>query len=155
MQTIAELLPLLANPNAPEVRTLLARADTLRDDFNVRIEQARTDMMTQVRADAAITMRDQQGTIIISAIVTALAAIVGLIFAIMVSTGITRPVHRLLEGHPCGREAGHLDGTIDVTTRTRSGNSPPRSTAWSRNFARTRGCARRSGATSTRASWRA
>lgn len=78
MQSIAELLPLLANPNAPEVKTLLARIDTLRDDFNQRIESAQLDMMAQVRADAAITMRDQQRTIIISAIVTALAAIVGL-----------------------------------------------------------------------------
>ncbi len=120
MQSIAELVPLLATPNAPEVQHLLTRIDTLRDDFNQRIDSARMDMMGQVRADAAVTMRDQQRTIIISAIVTALAAIVGLIFAILVSTGITRPVHRLLEGAR-EVEAGRLDGTIDVTTRDEIG----------------------------------
>jgi adenylate cyclase len=119
-QSIAELLPLLASPNSPEARSLLARIDTLRDDFNGHIESARTDMMTQVRADATITMRDQQRTIIVSAIVTGLAAVVGLIFAILVSTGITRPVHRLLEGTR-EVEAGRLDGTIDVTTRDEIG----------------------------------
>jgi adenylate cyclase len=60
-------------------------------------------------------MRDQQRTIVISAVVTGLAAIVGLIFALLVSTGITRPVYRLLEGTR-EVEAGRLDGTIDVTT---------------------------------------
>jgi adenylate cyclase len=115
MQSIAQLLPLLATPNSPEVRSLLTRIDALRDDFNGHIESARTDMMGQVRADAALTMRDQQRTIVISAVVTGLAAIVGLIFALLVSTGITRPVYRLLEGTR-EVEAGRLDGTIDVTT---------------------------------------
>src|SRR5215813_2812942 len=57
---------------------------------------------------------------LISAIVTVLAAIVGLIFAILVSLGITRPVQQLLEGTR-EVEAGRLDRSIDVTTRDEIG----------------------------------
>ena len=65
-------------------------------------------------------MRDQKQAVWISAIVTALAAIVGLFFAVLVSTGITRPVRRLLEGTR-EIEAGHLDKSIVVTTRDEIG----------------------------------
>ena len=48
-------------------------------------------------------------------IVTVLAAIVGLVFANLVSGGISRSVRKLLEGTRAV-EAGHLDQSIDVTT---------------------------------------
>ena len=70
----------------------------LRDELNQRIDGIRADMMAQVRADAAVTMRDQQRTIAISAVLTGLAAILGLTFSMFVSSGITRPVRRLLDG---------------------------------------------------------
>jgi class 3 adenylate cyclase len=114
------LLPLLEAGNFAEVRASLARADALRDEFNQKVEAIRSDMLAQVRADALGTMRDQQKVIVISAIVTTLAAVVGLMFALFVSTGITRPVRRLLEGTRAV-EAGRLDGSIDVTTRDEIG----------------------------------
>src|SRR5205085_12055997 len=77
-------------------------------------------MLAQVRADAVMTMRDQQKAIIVSATVTALAAVLGLLFALFVSTGITKPVRRLLDGTRAV-EAGRLDGSIDVTTRDEIG----------------------------------
>ena len=40
-------------------------------------------------------------------------------FALFVSTGITKPVRRLLDGTRAV-EAGRLDGSIDVTTREKS-----------------------------------
>jgi class 3 adenylate cyclase len=52
---------------------------------------------------------------VISAIATALAAIVGLIFANLVSGGIIRSVRQLLEGTRAV-EAGQLDQSIDVAT---------------------------------------
>lgn len=65
---------------------------------------------------AIATIRSEQTqAVLISAIVTALAAIVGLIFANLVGGGISRPVRRLLEGTRAV-EAGHLDQSIDVTT---------------------------------------
>jgi class 3 adenylate cyclase len=114
------LMPLLAAGNFSEVRASLARADTLRDEFNQKVEEIRKDMLTQVRSDAVVTMRDQQKAIAISMILTVLAAILGLMFAIYVSMGITRPVRRLLDGTRAV-EAGHLDGSIDVTTRDEIG----------------------------------
>ena len=119
-ETIAELLALLDTPNSPEVRRTMARVDTLRDDFNHRLDDIRNEMMMKVRSGAVATIGDQQRTIIISAIVTALAAVLGLIFALLVSGEITKPVRRLLEGTRA-IEAGHLDGRIDVTTRDEIG----------------------------------
>ena len=80
----------------------------------------RADMRSQVNASAAVVIRNQQRAIVISAIVTALAAIVGLVFAMLVSSGITRPVRRLLEGTR-EVEAGRLDRSIDVITRDEIG----------------------------------
>jgi class 3 adenylate cyclase len=114
------LMPLLAAGNIAEVRAGLIRADALRDEFNQRIEEIRTEMMAQVRSDAVVTMRDQQKAIVISTVLTALAAILGLMFAIFVSVGITRPVRRLLDGTRAV-EAGRLEGSIDVTTRDEIG----------------------------------
>ena len=98
----------------------MARTDTLRDDLNQRIEVIRTDMLALVRGDAVMTMRDQKTAIVISVVLTLLAGILGLIFSLFISTGITGPVRRLLEGTRAV-EAGRLDGSIDVTTRDEIG----------------------------------
>jgi class 3 adenylate cyclase len=116
------LFPLLEAPTQDfaEIRKSLARIDTLRDELNQRIDSIRADMMGQVRVDAAVTMRDQKRNIAISAVLTGLAAILGLTFSLFVSSGITRPVRRLLDGTRAV-EAGQLDGSIDITTRDEIG----------------------------------
>jgi len=116
------LIPLLEakTQDFAEIRRSLTRIDALRDELNQRIDGIRTDMMAQVRADAAVTMRDQQRTIAISAVLTGLAAILGLTFSLFVSSGITRPVRRLLDGTRAV-EAGRLDGSIDITTHDEIG----------------------------------
>jgi class 3 adenylate cyclase len=116
------LFPLLEakTQDFAEIRRSLTRIDALRDELNQRIDGIRTDMMAQVRADAAVTMRDQQRTIAISAVLTGLAAILGLTFSLFVSSGITRPVRRLLDGTRAV-EAGRLDGSIDITTHDEIG----------------------------------
>jgi adenylate cyclase len=114
------LLMLLDAGNIAEARVSVARTDELRDDLNQRIEVIRTDMLALVRGDALMTMRDQQTAIVISVVLTLLAGILGLIFSLFISTGITGPVRRLLEGTRAV-EAGRLDGSIDVTTRDEIG----------------------------------
>ena len=57
------------------------RTDALRDEFNRKIEEIRTDMLAQVRGDAKVTMRDQNTAIVISVILTVLASVVGLMFS--------------------------------------------------------------------------
>jgi adenylate cyclase len=115
-----QLIAQLETQDFTEVRRTLIRADRLRDEFNQKIDSVRADMLSQVYASATTVMRDQRQAILISAIVTALAAIVGLVFAILVSLGITRPVRQLLEGTR-EVEAGRLDRSIDVTARDEIG----------------------------------
>jgi len=114
------LMPLLEAQSFPEIRASLARADTLRDQFSQKVEEIRKDMMAQVRSDSVVTMRDQQTAIIISLTLTVLAAVVGLMFSLFISTGITTPVRRLLDGTRAV-EAGRLDASIDVTTKDEIG----------------------------------
>jgi class 3 adenylate cyclase len=113
-----ETLALLSEIDARDfaaVRRDLARVDALRDEFDRNVEAVRTDML-QVSHEAVAKIRSEQARAVqISAIVTLLAAIVGLIFANLVGGGITRPVRKLLEGTRAV-EAGQLDHSINVTT---------------------------------------
>jgi len=101
-------------------RETLARADELRTEFNRKIDGIRTDMLKQVHASARAVMHQQQQTILISGIVTAIAAVLGFVFAMMVGSGITGPVLQLLQGTR-EVEAGRLDQSIKVTTRDEIG----------------------------------
>ena len=116
----AQLFARLDARDLPEVMRSLPRVDSLRDEFNQKIDAIRRDMLAQVYVSTATIMRNQQGAIWISAIVTALAAILGLTVSIMISDGITRPVRRLLEGTRAV-QAGQLNGSIDITTRDEIG----------------------------------
>jgi class 3 adenylate cyclase len=97
------------------VRRSLARADALRDQLDEKINAVRTEMMKTSYGAIATIRSEQSQAVVISAIATALAAIVGLIFANLVSGGIIRSVRQLLEGTRAV-EAGQLDQSIDVAT---------------------------------------
>jgi class 3 adenylate cyclase len=114
------LLQQLDARNFDEARRTMARADALRDEFNRKLDGIRTDMLGQVHASATTVIGEQRQTIWISAIVTAIAAVLGFVFAMMVGSGITQPVLRLLEGTR-EVEAGRLDQSIAVTTRDEIG----------------------------------
>src|SRR4029079_192626 len=116
----AQLLKQLNAQDFAEVRRTLARADALREEFNAKINEIRTDMLAQVYASASAVISNQWRTILISAIVTTLAAILGLLFAIIVSGGITRPVQQLLASTR-EVEAGRYEGAITVTTQDEIG----------------------------------
>jgi adenylate cyclase len=97
------------------VKRSLARVDALRDQLNGKVDSVRTEML-KVSYGAVATIRSEQTqAVLISAIVTLLAAIVGLVFANLVSGGIIRSVRQLLEGTRAV-EAGQLDQSIEVTT---------------------------------------
>jgi class 3 adenylate cyclase len=116
----ATLLKQLDAKDFVAVRQTMRHSDILRDEFNGRIESIRADMLAQVHADARTVMAAQQRTIIISAIVTGIAAVLGFVFAMMVGSGITVPVMKLLEGTRAV-EAGKLDGAISITTEDEIG----------------------------------
>ena len=116
----SRLISQLEAHDFPEVQRSLKRIDAFRDEFNQKIDQIRADMLAQVYASAATVMVDQQRAIWITVIVTAIAAILGLLFAGLVGAGITRPVRLLLQGTR-EVEAGQLDRSIDVVTRDEIG----------------------------------
>ncbi|MCP4619261.1 MAG: HAMP domain-containing protein [Bradyrhizobium sp.] len=103
-----------------EARDILAHVDDLRDQFVTKVEAIRADMLSQVFAATSTVIGNQRKAITISAIVTALAAAVGWIFSLLVASGITRPVHQLLQGTR-EVEAGRLDRSIDVSTQDEIG----------------------------------
>ena len=114
-QESKDLLLALDARDLAAVRHGLERVDALRDELNEKIETVRNEMM-KVSYGAVATIRSEQTkAVLTSAAVTLLVAIVGLIFANLVSGGIIRSVRRLLEGTRAV-EAGQLDQSIDVTT---------------------------------------
>ena len=113
-QDAAVLQPLDAH-DFDGARLTLGQVEALRAEFTRKIDAIRSDMLLQVAASANTVIRQQNRAIIISALVTAIAAVLGFVFAMMVGSGITGPVMRLLEGTR-EVEAGRLDHSISVTT---------------------------------------
>ena len=114
-QESGELLAELDARDFAAVRRGLARVDSLRDELDEKIDAVRIEMVKTSYGAIATIRSEQTQAVMISAIATLLAAIVGLIFANLVSGGIIRSVRQLLEGTRAV-EAGHLDQSIDVTT---------------------------------------
>jgi len=99
----------------------MERIDELRDELNRKLDSVRADMLALLRKDANMTVVKQHQVMLISVALTGLAAVLGLVFAALVSAGVTRPVRRLLEGAK-EVEAGHLDGTLVATSRDEIGH---------------------------------
>ncbi|WP_370691729.1 adenylate/guanylate cyclase domain-containing protein, partial [Bradyrhizobium sp.] len=120
----AEIKRLLAALDSGDEKALdeeMERVDDLRDDLNRKLDGIRADMLALLRRDSSMTVEKQQQVMLISVVLTVLAAILGLVFAALVSTGVTRPVRRLLEGARAV-EAGNLQGTIVATSRDEIGH---------------------------------
>jgi class 3 adenylate cyclase len=115
------LLAVLDTGDAKALGDEMARIDELRDEVNRKLEGVRGDMLVLLRKDANMTVEKQHQVMLISVALTVLAAILGLVFAALVSTGVTRPVRRLLEGAKAV-EAGDLDGTLVATSRDEIGH---------------------------------
>ncbi|MET4721412.1 class 3 adenylate cyclase [Bradyrhizobium japonicum] len=116
----AKLLKQIDAKQMPEARGTLEHLDALRDQFNQRVDGIRGDMLKQVYASTSTVVGQQRKAIIISGIVTILAAVVGFAFALLVSSGITRPVRLLLAGTR-EVEAGRFDRPITVSTQDEIG----------------------------------
>jgi class 3 adenylate cyclase len=120
----AENERLLAVLDAGDTKALaeeMARIDELRDEVNRKLEGVRADMLNLLRKDANMTVEKQHQVMLISVALTVIATILGLVFAALVSAGVTRPVRRLLEGARAV-EAGNLEGTLVATSRDEIGH---------------------------------
>jgi class 3 adenylate cyclase len=118
---IERLLAALDRGDAKATADGLQRVDALRDDLNKKLDSIRADMLAITKAEAAMTVHKQRQAMFIAAILTALAATLGLVFAALVSSGMARPVRRLLEGARAV-EAGRLDETLTVTSQDEIGH---------------------------------
>jgi len=118
---IARVLPLLDAGDHKALVDGLDRVDELRDELDRQLDTVRADMLELLRADAAATARKQHAVTLIAIVLTALAATLGLVFSILVSAGLTRPVRRLLEGTRAV-EAGDLGQTLAVTSQDEIGS---------------------------------
>ncbi|WP_158669661.1 adenylate/guanylate cyclase domain-containing protein [Bradyrhizobium guangdongense] len=116
----AKLLKQVDARQMTEARGTLEHIDVLRDQFNRKVDAIRSDMLTQVFFSTSQVVGRQHQAIIISGVVTLLAAIVGFAFALLVSSGITRPVRLLLAGTR-EVEAGRFDKPITVSTQDEIG----------------------------------
>ncbi len=117
---IERLVPVLETGDARAIDDSLGRVDTLRNELNQSLDSIRADMFTLLRAEADRTRQKQSQVTMIAALLTVLAAIMGLVFSMLVSEGMTRPVRRLLAGARAV-EAGHLEEQLTVTTQDEIG----------------------------------
>jgi class 3 adenylate cyclase len=118
---IARLLALLDAGDQKAIAESLRRVDASRDELDHQLDTVRTEMVDLLKADSAATARKQRIVLLVAVLLTALAAALGLVFAVIVSTGLTRPVRRLLEGARAV-EAGNLDETLAVTSQDEIGH---------------------------------
>src|SRR5207302_8359676 len=117
---LAQLLEVAAAGQRSDENRILAELDSWRDDFDRRIEAARIEMRRLAGAAILGTRSFQERVVEISLALLALAGLLGLIVAAAVTTGLVRPVRRLLAG-TAAVEQGALDTVVPVTSRDEIG----------------------------------
>jgi adenylate cyclase len=103
---------------------LQPQLDRYRDAFNDRIDAARAEMERLAQNAAERTREYQERTVDISGVLLAIATLLGLVVAAIITAGLVRPVRRLLEG-----AAVIENGTLDLTIPVTSGDEIGRLTA--------------------------
>jgi len=114
------LLAALDTGDAVKIADALDRVEELRDELTRKMSELRTEMQTLVHASTAATLQQQEQVRNVAVALTALAAVLGLGFAFLVSGGVMRPVLRLVAGARAV-EAGRLDQTLPVTSKDEIG----------------------------------
>jgi len=118
---LTRLLTAAAAGDKLQTADLLGRLDNLSDDFDRKIEAARDDMRQLAGAAIIGTRAYQHRVVVISIVLLAIAAMLGLIVAGMVTIGLVRPVRRLLLG-TAAVERGALDTVIPITSHDEIGS---------------------------------
>jgi len=125
---LAKLLAAAEVDHKERSAELLAELDDRRDDFDRKVEAARSEMRRLAGAAIIGTRAYQRHVIEISLALLVMAALLGIIVAAAVTLGLVRPVRRLLAG-TAAVERGVLDIVVPITSRdeiaqlTRSFNS--------------------------------
>ncbi len=116
---VDRLLKSIAAGNVGAVTGETRRIEALRDEMDQWLDDVRTDLFRVVHDAAKITRDSQTRVTIIGAVLTALAAALGLVVATIISSGLARPLRRLLEGTKAV-EAGRLESTCSWRRATQS-----------------------------------
>jgi class 3 adenylate cyclase len=105
----------------PETTELLAELDGWRDDFDRKIDAARSEMRRLAGAAIVGTRAYQRRVVDISIAVLAIASALGLTVAAAITLGLVRPVRRLLLG-TAAVEGGALDTFVPITSQDEIGS---------------------------------
>jgi adenylate cyclase len=117
---LGKLLVAAGAGNKPQATELLAELDDWRDDFDHKIDAARSEMRRLAGAAIVGTRAYQQRVVAIGIALLAIAAALGITVAAAVTLGMVRPVRRLLLG-TAAVERGALDTVIPITSRDEIG----------------------------------
>ena len=117
---LAKVLTAAEAGNKAQSSELLAELDGWRDDFDRKIEAARSEMRRLAGAAIAGTRAYQQRVVAIGIILLAIAALLGITVAAAVTLGVVRPVRRLLLG-TAAVERGALETVVPITSRDEIG----------------------------------
>ena len=118
---LGKLLGAAEAGNKPVAGELLGELDDLRDDFDRKIDAARNEMRCLAGAAVIGTRAYQRRVVTIGVALLAIAALLGLTVAALVTLGLVRPVRRLLLG-TAAVEHGALDTVVPVTSRDEIGS---------------------------------
>jgi class 3 adenylate cyclase len=118
---LAKLLAAAVAGHQQQASELLAELDDRRDDFDHKIDTARSEMRRLASAAIVGTKAYQQRVVAIGVALLAIAAALGVTVAAAVTVGLVRPVRRLLLG-TAAVESGALDTVIPVTSRDEIGS---------------------------------
>ena len=101
--------------------SFLDELDSIRDDFDRRIAEDQNDMRRIAENSVSATQAYQRHVVEISLLLVIVAGLLGLTVTAVVTTGLVRPVRRLVAG-TSAVEGGALDTVIPVTTRDEIGH---------------------------------
>jgi adenylate cyclase len=113
---LAKLLAAAEIDNKAQAGQLLAELDNLRDDFDRKVDAARSEMRRLARAAIVGTRAYQRHAVVVGLVLLAIAVLLGMTVAAAVTLGLVRPVRRLLAG-AAAVEGGALDTVIPITSR--------------------------------------
>jgi adenylate cyclase len=116
----AEAQSASSDDRSPEVARFLSDLDRIRDDMDRRLDAVR-DEMRHLAGNAIVGTRDYQMRVVeIGLALLVIAGLLGITVAAAVTTGLVRPVRRLLAG-TAAVERGLLDTVVPVTSQDEVG----------------------------------
>jgi adenylate cyclase len=117
---LGKLLAAAEAGNKSRATELLGELDDLRDDFDRKVDAARSEMRRLAGAAIVGTRAYQQHVVQIGLVLLSIAALLGITVAAAVTLGLVRPVRRLLDG-TVAVEGGALDTVVPITSRDEIG----------------------------------